>query len=79
METSEIIGCNYTATLLYHGSIQQDFGYNKVKSWIPNYCQEITMGLGKHKKFIYFCPYHGIQTKIFSFVETNRRDKHSRD
>ena len=27
--------------------------------------------VGRHKKFIYFCPYHGILTKIFNLVEGN--------
>ena len=37
--------------------------------------KKISVGLSRHKKFIYFCLYHHILTKIFSSVEKNRCGK----
>ena len=48
------------------------FGYNAFFSWIPNYCPKISVGLGRHVKFIYFRSYHRFLTKIFSLVKENR-------
>ena len=39
------------------------------------FSQKITVGLSRHKKFIYFHTYHRILTKIFSLVEKNRCGK----
>ena len=57
----------YTGPLLHHGLILHDFGYNTVKSWTLNYFQNLSVRFSRHKKFIYFCSYHCILTKKFSW------------
>ena len=60
----------YTAPLIYCSLIRY-FRYNAIFSWIPNYFQKISLGLGRHEKLIYFRLYHCILTKIFSLVKKN--------
>ena len=61
----------YTGTPIQHAPIQCHIKY--VFSWTPNDFPKIFKGVSRHKKFMYFRPYHRILTKIFSVVEKKNR------